>query len=516
MSALDLAQISACLASLSRPKPLRLTHLPVSVLANILCYCDGPSRQAAAMASRRLASAVAELADQEQQEERDSNDNPALRLDQLPEDVLLAICKFLPRHSLASVAQTCSRLRALAYSDCLWVEAAREALASSQLDPGARARSQEQMGAREKVMLGCAWTKGEAREGVVAVQSSRFMPRLQLERQRLWVSWGSKIWCHPRLPGGGVAKTTSRVLRGHSDDVSKFVVDAGMVVSGGRDRSLCGWSANSGGFLFARRYCHGGEVTAVDVTAQGSVIVTGSRDSTVLVWGLQHDTEREGGLLPVPVRRHGIGDRVWSVAVSPQDSAVLAVGTAATRGVAPLRLYDLVSGAHLADLGTRLKNGAGMLDTSWLSPTTLLSCGYDTFTRLWDTRVGGAVLAWEEQYDESVYCLATDRVNCLVTGTSRYGRFRVWDMRSSKGSLYMRHAAPARRGQSSPVYSLAMDASNLYVSLDQSLNHFGFGAMKGEEKGRSCRREDRLSNRQYREVSYRERNSRNNANVARS
>ena len=40
--------------------------------------------------------------------------------------------------------------------------------------------------------------------------------------------------------------------------------------------------------------------------------------------------------------------------MSPQDSAVLAVGTAATRGVAPLRLYDLVSGAHLADLGTRL------------------------------------------------------------------------------------------------------------------------------------------------------------------
>ena len=52
-----------------------------------------------------------------------------------------------------------------------------------------------------------------------------------LKRQ---VSWGSKIWCHPRLPGGGVSKTASRVLRGHSDDVSKFVVEEGMVVSGGR------------------------------------------------------------------------------------------------------------------------------------------------------------------------------------------------------------------------------------------------------------------------------------------
>ena len=117
---------------------------------------------------------------------------------------------------------------------------------------------------------------------------------------------------------------------------------------------------------------------------------------------------------------------------------MIAVGTAATRGTAPLRLYDLLSGAHLMDLGSDLKKGAGMLDLSWLSPSTLLSCGYDTFTRLWDTRFGaaiinnvfcddqdvmsihihdldircrGAVRSWEEEYDESVYCLATDKVN---------------------------------------------------------------------------------------------------------
>jgi len=99
-----------------------------------------------------------------------------------------------------------------------------------------------------------------------------------------------------------------------------------------------------------------------------------------------------------------------------------------------------------------------------------------------DTRCCSAVRSWEEEYDESVYCLATDKVNCLVTGTSRHGRVRVWDMRGQK-ALYMRHAAPARRGQSSPVYSMGMDASNLYVALDQSLNHFGFGQRRGDEKG---------------------------------
>jgi len=260
MSALDLAQISACLASLSRG-PLTPSSLPLPLLASILAYCDPESRDQAALVNRRFAAAVAELRREEEEEERvrrdaeedkrvrrgegrggDINSNPpALTLEQLPSDVLLAIMAFLSRQELGRVGQTCARLRAISYSDCLWLTAARSSLGSNQEDPGTRAKSQELLGAREKVKVGRSWEEGECRELLVAVQSAKYMPRVQLESKRLWVSWGSKIWCHPRLPGGGVSKATSRVLRGHSDDVSHFVVEAGMVVSGGRDRSLCAW-----------------------------------------------------------------------------------------------------------------------------------------------------------------------------------------------------------------------------------------------------------------------------------
>ena len=37
------------------------------------------------------------------------------------------------------------------------------------------------------------------------------------------------------------------------------------LVSGGRDRNLVCWDSASGEFLFAKRYCHGSEVSAVDV-----------------------------------------------------------------------------------------------------------------------------------------------------------------------------------------------------------------------------------------------------------
>merc|ERR1719342_537723 len=152
------------------------------------------------------------------------------------------------------------------------------------MDLETAAKSQENYCARDRVKLGQAWTKADFTESLIAVQHTKFMPRLQLDSKRLWVAWGSRIWCHPRLPGGGVAKHTTKLLRAHSDDVSRFVVSDGMVVSGGRDKSLCGWNANSGHFLFARRYCHAGEITAVDVAARGQVIVTGSRDKHMIVW----------------------------------------------------------------------------------------------------------------------------------------------------------------------------------------------------------------------------------------
>ena len=51
MSALDLAQISACLASLSKPR-LSVITLPPVIIANILGFCD-PAAQRVAQKQRR-------------------------------------------------------------------------------------------------------------------------------------------------------------------------------------------------------------------------------------------------------------------------------------------------------------------------------------------------------------------------------------------------------------------------------------------------------------------------------
>ena len=58
--------------------------------------------------------------------------------------------------------------------------------------------------------------------------------------------------------------------------------------SGGRDRALFGWNAETGEFMFSKRFCHGSEVSAVDIMTRHGLIVTGSRDKTVKIWTLDN------------------------------------------------------------------------------------------------------------------------------------------------------------------------------------------------------------------------------------
>lgn len=293
----------------------------------------------------------------------------------------------------------------------------------------------------------------------------RYMPRLQIDTDTIWMSWGSQVWAHPRRADGTVCRTASQVLRGHSDDVSRFVLRDGLLVSGGRDKTIVGWRqiGQSYEFAFARRYCHGSEVSAVDVTS--NMVISGSRDQTVKIWRITDQVSLS------PISTINIGDRIWSLATSSRGC--VAVGSAGWfDGTPSLTLLDLATGTR-QDLGTDLRKGAGMLDLTWIDETKFLSCGYDSLARLWDIRSGTCVSKWEEPFNEAIYCMSTDYNMTLVCGTARHGLVRLWDMRSTQPvqSIYSKHP---RLGQSSPVYSVSFDETNLYVALDQCLNLVSF------------------------------------------
>lgn len=455
-----------CYTDTNSSSVLLLTTLPVEILLKIFDFCDRRSLRTMTEVSQYFANVI-------RVNYGDLGED--IRVDCLPAEILIKIFSFLPRSDLAKAGRVCRRFRDIAYADALWTASARDSLVTNARDEAMKQRSASMLAAREQVRVSRNWVRGLYGESRLIIQNVRYMPRLQLEGQTLWVSWGNRIWSHPRYPNGSICRTTNRVLKGHTDDVSRFVVKDGLLVSGGRDRTMVGWNSLTGEFLFAKRYCHTGEISAVDVCPGSATIVTGSRDQTMKIWTLDSNSG-----FPVLQSTVNIADRIWSLAADPSGSAV-AVGTAGLDGIPSLHLLDLETGQPLLDIGQNLKRGAGMLDLMWQSDNTFLSCGYDSFTRLWDTRSGVCVRSWEEPFDEAIYCMSTDNNMSLVCGTARHGLVRLWDMRH-KQPVQMFYTKHPHHGQSSPVYSVGFDQANLYVALDQCLNLLSFYGHNNQQR----------------------------------
>nr|KAF6424902.1 F-box and WD repeat domain containing 4 [Molossus molossus] len=127
----------------------------------------------------------------------------------------------------------------------------------------------------------------------------------------------------------------------------------------------------------------------------------------------------------------------------------------------------------MTHLGSDFPPGAGVLDLMYESPSTLLSCGYDTYVRYWDLRasVRKCVMEWEEPHDSTLYCLQTDGNHLLATGSSYYGVVRLWDRRQ-RACL---HAFPLTSTPlSSPVYCLRFTTKHLYAALSYNLHILDF------------------------------------------
>lgn len=148
-------------------------------------------------------------------------------------------------------------------------------------------------------------------------------------------------------------------------------------------------------------------------------------------------------------------------------------GTACCGHFSPLRIWDLNSGQLMTHLGSDFPPGAGVLDVMYETPSTLLSCGYDTYVRYWDLRtsVRKCVMEWEEPHDSTLYCLQTDGNHLLATGSSYYGVVRLWDRRQ-RACL---HAFPLTSAPlSSPVYCLRFTTKHLYAALSYNLHVLDF------------------------------------------
>ncbi|XP_033617351.1 F-box/WD repeat-containing protein 4 isoform X1 [Fukomys damarensis] len=316
---------------------------------------------------------------------------------------------------------------------------------------------------KERVKVSQNWRLGRCREGILLKWRCSQMPWMQLEDDSLYISQANFILAYQFRPdGASLNRRPLGVFAGHDEDVCHFVLASSHIISAGGDGKIGVHKIHS---TFAVKYsAHEQEVNCVD--CKGGIIVSGSRDRTAKVWPLA------SGRLGQCLHTIQTEDRVWSIAISPLLSSFV-TGTACCGHFSPLRIWDLNSGKLMTHLGSDFPPGAGVLDVKYESPSTLLSCGYDTYVRYWDLRtsVRKCVMEWEEPHDSTLYCLQTDGNHLLATGSSYYGVVRLWDRRQ-KACL---HAFPLTSTPlSSPVYCLRFTTTHLYAALSYNLHVLDF------------------------------------------
>ncbi|XP_055447516.1 F-box/WD repeat-containing protein 4 [Psammomys obesus] len=389
---------------------------------------------------------------------------PAARpaaLCRLPEELLLLICSYLDMRALGRLAQVCRWLRRFTSCDLLWRRIARASLNSGFTRLGTDLMTG--IPVKERVKVSQNWRLGRCREGILLKWRCSQMPWMQLEDGSLYISQANFILAYQFRPdGASLNRRPFRVFAGHDEDVCHFVLSNSHIVSAGGDGKIGVHKIHS---TFTVKYsAHEQEVNCVD--CKGGIIVSGSRDRTAKVWPLA------SGRLGQCLHTIQTEDRVWSIAISPLLSSFV-TGTACCGHFSPLRIWDLNSGQLITHLGSDFPPGAGVLDVMYESPSTLLSCGYDTYVRYWDLRTSArkCVMEWEEPHDSTLYCLQTDGNHLLATGSSYYGVVRLWDRRQ-RACL---HAFPLTSTPlSSPVYCLRFTTRHLYAALSYNLHILDF------------------------------------------
>ncbi|XP_058841242.1 F-box/WD repeat-containing protein 4 isoform X1 [Acipenser ruthenus] len=386
----------------------------------------------------------------------------------LPEDILYLVLSYLDCQTLNSLSQVCKKMYNFTSRDVVWKRIAKECINSGITQEGRDIFPRIPL--KDRVKISQNWRRGRCRKEAVLKWKNNLLPWIQLDGGVLYLSQAADIRAYQlRTDGGGLQRKPVAVYSGHREDVCRFIMTESHLISAGVDGKIILHQKQGS---FSMEYsAHNQEVNCID--SKGGVIVSGSRDRTARVWSLS--SNRLGECLhTIPTL-----DRVWSLAISPLQSSFV-TGTACCGHVAPLRIWDVESCQLLTCLGTDFRRGAGVLDVVYESPSTLLSCGYDTFIRYWDVRASTrkCVMEWEEPHDSALYCIQSDSNHMIASGSSYYGVVRLWDKRQTRCLQTFSLSSPT----SSPVYCLRFNSTHLYAALASALYALDFKGL--DSRGR--------------------------------
>jgi F-box/WD-40 domain protein 4 len=270
----------------------------------------------------------------------------------------------------------------------------------------------------ERLRICRNWKLGIYSEKTLLYSKTKYIPWLQLDKNLLWLSREGFIRAYRRNSKGINTREVVHCIKGKTRaEVCRFVKKKNYILSGQTDGSLWLWSVKDRKFVFDWENCHRADINTVDMS--DGIMVTGSRDNYVKIWQKGDSSS---------CQKIDLRDRVWSVALSEENTSLLAIGTAGTSDISTVTVFDMSNQKFVAKLDSEIL-GAGVLDIKWESPATLWSCGYDSHLRRWDLRTGKCEQALGDPCGAAVYCFQYDHFNSIISGTQTNGRVVLWDTR---------------------------------------------------------------------------------------
>lgn len=327
---------------------------------------------------------------------------------------------------------------------------------------------------RKRIGLFENWRYGRYQENQFFQHRMLYFSQIVLEKRWLYMSHRGQLRVHKRTADRGHllrVKPSWTVGAEKNPDIN-WMVKKGELIFAGR--------ADGTGFVYdcrRRRYSkqiladEASSITAVDF--EGELFVSTSKASSTCFWaGGLGETEEYvlEGTLELP-------EAFQTVKLSPDGGSRLAAGKYHDRDKNALRLIDVERGfSSTLDSPSR-----AVYHLLWKDSTTILTGNFDTTLRMVDTRTCHDEAIWSDPYDASVYCLDYDGAYGVLCGLKQHFRVNLYDLRVP-GRCVQMYFSSRKSTNYSPVYSLAADASQLFIVTDHDLRVLNFDADYAESK----------------------------------
>ncbi|KAG2194932.1 hypothetical protein INT46_007132 [Mucor plumbeus] len=204
----------------------------------------------------------------------------------------------------------------------------------------------------------------------------------------------------------------TRYLTGHDDSVYCLVwVGPNLIVSGSRDRSIKLWNlSKQKDALILTKTHHDGSVLCLRASSDMTWMVSGSSDSTCLIWSLPDFEPKNrlighaGGVLDICI----VDDMIVS---SSRDSTI--------------RVWDKNQGTEIR----RLVGHAGPVNALGSYGGLVVSASGDTTLKLWDIATGNCLKTFVG-HTRGLACVRFD--GDLIYSGGQDNKLKVWDVQSGK------------------------------------------------------------------------------------